>query len=213
VHERARVPRQLSALESIATRADAHSGRPVAVESPRQAIDSQGPGAAIRETHVSKHTNTSSPALRTGVAALVATLVLCLSGTATADTVTLKGRGTYFVHRALMPLGNGGAAVHVTNKTVMSVEPSETGVMFGECAGLAYLTPDAKYASRIYCNFTESAEDTLVVQGDVSPDGGKLAIIGGSGRWKDATGSGKIMPLGEDDEQGRYAYELQVVTP
>jgi hypothetical protein len=167
----------------------------------------------MRETQVSIKTKASSRAVHAGVAAVLALVTACGAGTAAAEAVTLKGKGTYFVQRALMPLGNGGAAIHVSNKTVMSVEPSKTGVMFGECAGLAYLSPDAKYASRIYCNFTENANDTLVVQGEVSPDGGKITIIGGSGRWKGATGTGKISALGEEDEQGRYEYELQIVTP
>ena len=139
--------------------------------------------------------------------------VILMPGSAAAGTVTLTGKGTYFVSRDLMPLGNGGAAVHITNTTVVSVQPSETGVMFGECAGLAYLAPDASYTSHIYCNFTENGKDVFVIEGEMSPDGGAIKVVGGSGKWASATGTGTVTPNGEQDDQGLYSYEFQITTP
>ena len=150
-----------------------------------------------------------------GTGLVIAAMAVGGIGTAAAETVTLTGKGTYFVKRELMPLGNGGAALHTTNTTVVSVEPSESGVMFGECAGLAYLSPDAKMSSRVYCNFADNAKDTFVIQGDLAAagEGGKISVLGGSGKWANATGTGKITPLGEDDNQGRYSYEFKITTP
>ena len=165
----------------------------------------------MRETHLNIKTMTCVRAASTG--AVIAALLVCATAPAMAETVTLKGRGTYFVKRNLMPLSNGGAALHTTNTTVVSVEPSESGVMFGECAGLAYLAPDATVSSRVFCNFSENGKDSFVVQGELSPDGGAIKVIGGSGKWKDATGTGSISPLSENDAEGRYSYEFTITTP
>lgn len=150
-----------------------------------------------------------------GTCAAIALMAFCGITAANAETMTLTGKGTYFVDRDLMPLGNGGAALHTTNTTVVSVEPSESGVMFGECAGLAYLSPESTLSSRVYCNFSENGKDTFVVQADLEAGkpGGKISILGGSGKFANATGSGKITPLGEEDSQGRYSYEFNITTP
>jgi len=150
---------------------------------------------------------------RRAAAALVVAAALCTTGTAAAETMTVSGKGTYFVNRELMPLANGGAAVQITATTVVSAEPSTTGIMFGECAGLAYLTAEASYASRLYCNFSENGKDRFAIQGDMDPEGGEVKVIGGDGRFKDATGSGKLTAIGEEGGQGRYSYEFKITTP
>lgn len=152
-------------------------------------------------------------ALTGAIATVAAMAVLSIPVAVTAETVTLKGKGTYFVNRDLMPLGNGGAVLHTTNTTVVSVEPSESGVMFGECAGLAYIAPDSSLRSRLYCNFSENGTDTFVVQADLGPKGNGIEVLGGSGRWKDATGTGKVTPVREADQQGFYTYEFHISTP
>jgi hypothetical protein len=157
--------------------------------------------------------NSKINASRRAAAAVLAAAALCATGTAVAESTTVKGKGTYFVQRELLPLANGAAALHITATTVVSAEPSESGIMFGECAGLAYLEQDASYRSRIYCNFTENGTDSFAIQGDMDKAGGKIAVIGGSGRFKDATGDGKLTALGEEGGKGRYSYEFTISTP
>jgi len=162
---------------------------------------------------MNSNSNVSRRAVSTGAAAILAAAALCATGSAAAETMTVSGKGTYFVNRELLPLANGGAAIHITATTVVSAEPSETGIMFGECAGLAYLAADASYISRLYCNFSENGKDTFAIQGDMRPDGGEVKVIGGGGRFEGATGSGKLTALGEDGGQGRYSYEFKITTP
>ncbi len=150
---------------------------------------------------------------RLGATAVLAAAALCAAGSASAATTTLSGKGTYFVNRDLLPLANGGAALHIKATTVVSAEPSESGIMFGECAGLAHLAEDATYRSRLYCNFTENGDDSFSIQADNGMDGGEVTVIGGKGRYKGATGSGTLKPLGEDGGQGRYSYEFKITTP
>ena len=157
--------------------------------------------------------NSKINASRRTAAALLAAAALCAAGTAAAETMTIKGKGTYFVQRELLPLANGAAALHITATTVVSAEPSDSGIMFGECAGLAYLERDASYRSRIYCNFTENGTDSFAIQGDMDKEGGKITVIGGSGRFENASGDGKLTALGEEGGQGRYSYEFTIATP
>ena len=161
-------------------------------------------------TRISTHSRRAAPRI---AAAVLAAATLCSAGLAAAETMTVTGKGTYFVNRELMPLADGSAAIHVAATTVVSAEPSASGVMFGECAGLAHLAADSTYKSRMYCNFTENGTDTFAIQGDMTPEGGQVLVIGGSGRYKGATGNGKLKALGEEGGQGRYSYEFQITTP
>lgn len=149
-------------------------------------------------------------------AALVVSLTLALlfvSGVAKAASITIKGKGTYFVTRSLMPLADGGAVLHTSASTVASSDVSEGGVVFGECAGLAHLTSEGQAKTRVYCNFTETGAGVFVVEADVSIDGGEVKVIGGSGKYAGATGSGMLKRTGEGDGQGTYEYQFDITTP
>ena len=74
----------------------------------------------------------------------IAALCAGASATTAGETVTYKGTGTYEVMRSLLPLANGGAALHLMNNTVATIEPSESGFMDGDCAGLGYLSPEGE---------------------------------------------------------------------
>jgi hypothetical protein len=158
-------------------------------------------------------TNTSIRRPLAGLTAIAAVLVICSSGAALAATTTIKGKGTYFVKRALMPLADGGAVIHTTATTVASADSSEGGVLFGECAGLAHVGGDGDAKSRVYCNFTQSGDDVFVVEADMSMEGGSARVIGGSGKWKGATGTGMLKRSGEDGGTGTYQYEFTISTP
>jgi len=146
---------------------------------------------------------------------LAATAVLGLSSaTALAgEAKTFKGSGTYTVTRMLMPLANGGAAVLLSNDTVATWEPSESGFMNGDCAGLGYISPEGKVSINSICTFAVTAEDGFVIRTDSSVEGGTVKVIGGSGKWKGATGTGKMTRRWIEGSRGSYDYELTISTP
>lgn len=148
-----------------------------------------------------------------GPALAAALLLLCASGSALAASTTLEGKGTYVVHRALMPLADGGAVVHTTASTVASANTTAGGVMFGECAGLAHLSAEGEAKSRVYCNFSQGGEDRFVMEADMGLEGGEIRIIGGSGKWKGATGAGMLKRTGENGGTGTYDYKFDITTP
>ncbi len=145
--------------------------------------------------------------------ALVATALIGASDAAIAAATTIKGKGTYFVQRELMPLVDGGAVVHTTASTVASSDASDGGVLFGECAGIAHLSSEGKAKGRVYCNFSEGGKDAFVVEADMRLEGGDVRIIGGSGKFDGATGSGMLKRTGESGGSGTYTYEFSITTP
>ena len=145
---------------------------------------------------------------------LAVPMTLVLYGSAVAgETITYKGTGTYTAVKNLMPLAGGGAAVHMSFNTVATIRPSESGFMFGSCIGLAYLGADESYAANMLCTFTETGEDGFDIRGLGDGQTGKVEIIGGSGKWAGATGTGTFARMWTDGPRGSYEYEFAITTP
>jgi hypothetical protein len=135
-------------------------------------------------------------------------------GTAAGETVTYKGTGTYAVVRALLPLANGGAALQLVNKTVATIEPSESGFMDGDCAGLGYLSAAGETTLRAMCSFELSAADGFVIQIDGDPkSGATVQVLGGRGKFHQASGTGKVKRKFLEGNKGSYEYEFAITTP
>lgn len=136
----------------------------------------------------------------------------CSSATA-AETVTYSGTGTYVVTRSLLPLASGGAAIQQVNDVVATIEPSETGFIYGDCAGLGYLSPEEEFSVDVYCTFAENGEDRFDLKGHGSHGEGAVEIIGGSGKWTGATGTGTLKRRFAEGNRGTYEYEFKITTP
>jgi hypothetical protein len=147
-------------------------------------------------------------ALLAGAAAMLMSLTVSAG-----ETVTYKGMGTYEVMRAVLPLANGGAAIQLSNNVVATISPSESGFIFGDCAGLGYLTVEGSYSGDVYCTFTETGDDSFDIKGTARGDSGSVEIIGGSGKWTGATGNGSIKRKYAAGDRGSYEYEFSITTP
>ena len=110
-------------------------------------------------------------------------------------------------------LANGGAAIHLSNQTVATITPSESGFIFGDCAGLGYLSPESAYEVHVFCTFTETGNDSFDIKGEGGVKGGSVEIIGGSGKWIGATGTGTFTRKWADGPRGSYDYEFHITTP
>jgi hypothetical protein len=151
------------------------------------------------------------------------TLSLALAGIAlvtqslaahAAETIRYKGKGTYVVARSLLPLANGGAALQLVNQTVATIEPSESGFMRGDCAGLGYLTPEGDTTLNAMCSFELSAADGFVISVAGDPkSGAQVRVLGGRGRFENASGTGEIRQTFLEANQGSYEYEFAITTP
>ncbi len=141
----------------------------------------------------------------------IVTLVLAI-GTASAETSTYRGTGYYVASKELMPLANGGAVIHLEMRTVATIEPSEPGFMFGDCTGMGLLTAKGEFSADLFCNFEENAEDGFDFRGKMTVGGTTGKVIGGSGKWKGATGSGKFRRKFVKGNFVTYEYELKITT-
>jgi hypothetical protein len=94
-----------------------------------------------------------------------------------------------------------------------TIAPSESGFIFGDCAGLAYLSPTGDVSTSVYCTFTESGGDSFDLHGRGDGVSGSVEIIGGSGKWAGATGTGTIKRKWAQGERGTYEYEFAIATP
>ena len=124
-----------------------------------------------------------------------------------------RGTGTYVVAQTLMPLGNGGATVQTNSEVILNVGPSESAFLFGNCAGLAYISPAGHLSSTAYCNLMEDLAnglDVKVLRAGTSMSG---EVIGGWGKWTGATGSVTYRPKADAERGGSFAFAMRVVTP
>ena len=142
---------------------------------------------------------------------MIVTLVLAF-GTASAETITYRGTGYYVASKELMPLANGGAVVQLEMRTVATIEPSEPGFMFGDCTGMGLLTAKGEVSGDIFCNFEENAEDGFDIRGKFIAGGATAKVIGGSGKWEGATGSGKFRRKFVKGNFVTYEYALKITT-
>lgn len=145
--------------------------------------------------------------------ALPAILMLLAAAPALGDTQTYHGMGTYQVMRTVMPMASGGAAIHLSNHIVASIEPSASGFIFGSCAGLGFLAEDESYSAQMYCTFTETGNDGFDVKASMDGEQGSVEIVGGSGKWQGATGGGSVKRKYAEGDRGSYEYEFKITTP
>ena len=130
------------------------------------------------------------------------------------ETVTYSGVGTFVANRSTLPLANGAAAFQLANDVVATIAPSESGVLYGDCAGLGYTDAKGEYSARAFCTFAETETDGFVIDASVEPGvGGTVKIIGGSGKWTGATGDGILEAKADDGYGGSYSYEFRITTP
>jgi hypothetical protein len=138
---------------------------------------------------------------------------LCATTAAQAEELRYGGTGTFFASRVLMPLSNGGAAVKMDNEVVLSIDPSPTGFLFGECTGLGYISPDGTFTSTAYCTLREDDTHSMDVRAERAEGGASGTVIGGSGRWKGATGTVTMKSRFNDGARGSFDYQMVVNTP
>ena len=146
-----------------------------------------------------------------GVVGAIASLAAVTA--AAGETKTYRGIGTYLATRALMPLTNGGAAVSITNTSIATFDPSESGFIYADCAGLGYVSSDGKITTNLLCAFRENETDGFDLMGKSDGDSVVVDVIGGSGKWEGVTGSGTFKRKFEDGPRGSYEYELTMTTP
>lgn len=132
---------------------------------------------------------------------------------------TIKYTGTVSGHpvKHLMPLGNGDAVLTMQSIGVIALSGTPPTINTMKCSGLGYQTVDDKTTTDFYCNIAENDEDSFDIKGTASEVNneadGSFKVIGGSGKWKDATGKGKFIRYDKTDTSNKMFLEMEITKP
>ena len=134
---------------------------------------------------------------------------------AQAEQLTLSGSGFFVSNNASRLLPNGDTLALVRNEVMVNPD-SGVGVLEGGCVGLGRHTPeDERFRGTAFCTLVAAnGQDALVVE-IVEPEEDivEATIVGGSGRWADATGDGVFRTLVQRGDRGMFEFDLNVQTP
>lgn len=127
--------------------------------------------------------------------AALATSGLLVANDALAETVIkIKSQGVAVIDRQNFPLSDGSAVQLIAFRTVWTeLEGDLAGQSRGSsCHGLGKVTPEGVYSGLGRCEATWSAKDALTLDYSDGAGGGDWVVIGGTGKFKGAKGSGHV---------------------
>ena len=132
---------------------------------------------------------------------------------------TTKYTGTVFASpvKHLMPLSNGDAVLMIESSGIMALSGNPPTINTISCSGMGYQTVDNNTTTDFYCNIKENDSDSLDLKGKATDKGnesdGSFDVIGGSGKWKGASGKGKFIRLEKSAGANKTFLEIEVTTP
>ncbi len=65
----------------------------------------------------------------------------------------------------------------------------------------------------LFCMFIETGDDSFDLKAITRDDSDSVEIIGGIGKWADATGKGSVKRKYSAGNRGSYEYEFSISTP
>jgi len=136
-------------------------------------------------------------------------LLLTAQG-ATAESIEYTGRVYADRSANLLPLGNGDGAMTVEAAGLVAMSGNPPVLFTLRCAGLGLIDTEGEAAQMdVYCSLAENDADAFDLKGKVSKGVGSFEVIGGSGRFAGATGSGSYKRLdGSTDGTGIIEVKL-----
>ncbi len=132
---------------------------------------------------------------------------------ALAETATYTGSATTTVSKSILPLGNGGSVIMAASSGVAAISTTPPTLLDMNCVGMGLLGEGSSHQTDFYCTFKANENDSLDVKGTDGPEGGQATVIGGSGKWKGATGTGTFKRVSSTETSSSSTFELNVSTP
>jgi len=144
-------------------------------------------------------------------------LLLCVLGAnalgAQAETLAMSGSLRATVAKTLMPLGNGSSVITASSHGVAAISTNPPTLLDAKCVGMGYLPAEGQPATDFYCTFGANEHDSLDIKGTDGPAGGTATVIGGSGKWKGATGEGSFKREMSTETTSSSTFQLNLTTP
>ena len=132
-----------------------------------------------------------------------------------AETATYTGSGNYVADQDLMPLASGDAVVLGTAQGTVAMSTEPPSLMEVRCSGMGIAKHGGDYGSVLYCAFIDAVDKQhgLDIKGIEREGSTALEVVGGSGRWAGASGTGTLERIREWSNGGAIRFELSVTTP
>jgi hypothetical protein len=141
-------------------------------------------------------------------------LLLCAG--VNAETVNYTGTIHTLPTRLVMPLANGSSVVNASAHGYAAMYANSEAPILMEvtCTGMGLLEPDAEMVTdlEVYCRMDDD-DDGFDLHGIDGPDGLEATIIGGSGRWAGATGSGSFRRTEVSETSSEATFNLEIKNP
>jgi hypothetical protein len=132
---------------------------------------------------------------------------------AAAETSKFTGTTAASVTKSIMRLGNGGSVVRASSSGVAAISTSPPTLLEMNCEGLGLIDGNNSYSADFYCTFKANDTDSFDLKGTDTPQGGKATVIGGSGKWNGATGSGTFTRTSSTETSSATNFEISITTP
>jgi hypothetical protein len=132
-----------------------------------------------------------------------------------AEPVTYTGSGNYVAKQDLMPLQNGDAVILGTAQGAVAISTAPPMVLDVRCSGMGLSRAGGDYGSVIYCAFADpvNRDDGFDVKGVERGDQTSLEVVGGSGKWVGASGSGSLHKTTNWTNGGAFRFEITIAVP
>lgn len=114
----------------------------------------------------------------------------------------------------LMPLGNGDGVLIMQSSGIVAMSGDPPTIHALSCSGMGLEKPDETTTTDFYCNLKETPEDSFDIKGTVGGEGaGGFDVIGGSGKWAGATGTGEFVRVVESEKGNKTVFQVKITVP
>ncbi len=139
--------------------------------------------------------------------------VVLAVGTVHADSNTYTGMGDVVRQELTMNLGNGQTVFSARSEGMATISTEPPALLAVKCMGLGLITGEDVFGADVYCTFRQGEQDAFDVMAKSGPAGGTATVIGGSGKWREATGTVDFKRLSATENGGSFSYEMTITTP
>ena len=156
--------------------------------------------------------NLTSDLLRASAVALC----LAFPAVGNAASMSFTGSASTSSTQVQMPLANGATVVtaNATGVAALMGDSTPNPILLRlRCSGLGYAMNESDGNIELYCTFMENDVDQFDVKGTEKSGETIITVIGGSGRWANATGSGTLKRTATSENSSTSTFDLTINTP
>ena len=132
---------------------------------------------------------------------------------AQAETKTYTGMGNMERNELTMKLGGGQTVFNVWSEGLVTISTTPPDMMRAKCMGLGLIAAKGKSEIDVYCTFRTGTKHAIDFKAKAGHKSGTAEVIGGSGKWKDASGTVVFERQPALENRSRFFYKMTITTP